>query len=167
MLHVGDRWSDFFGGRPPPGPGQPLVDALASGPLMAPDARSLAAGFDSARDGSRKAPILLRTGIGEADASVLVTVSACAPAAPSGALPAAGVRVADANARADETDPRPLLDDDRRPCVSAYWKAWQERPSYRDALTEHTHPTVARGVERIRSAKAASPALRAALAGGD
>ena len=51
----------------------------------------------------------------EADASVLVTVSACAPAAPSGALPAAGVRVADANARADETDPRPLLDDDRRP----------------------------------------------------
>jgi PAS domain S-box-containing protein len=71
VLHVGDRWSDFFGGRPPPAPGQPLVDALASGPLMAPDARSLAAGFDSARNGSRKAPILLRTGIGEADASVL------------------------------------------------------------------------------------------------
>ena len=51
----------------------------------------------------------------EADASVLVTVSACAPAAPSGALPAAGVRVADANARADATDPRPRLRDDRRP----------------------------------------------------
>ena len=38
-------------------------------------------------------------------------------------------------------------------------------PSYREALTDHTHPTVTRGLERLRAAKAASPALRSALEG--
>jgi glutathione S-transferase len=58
-----------------------------------------------------------------------------------------------------------FLDDDQRPAVSAYWEALKARPSYGKALTEHTHPTVARGLERLRAAKAADPALRIALEG--
>ncbi len=58
-----------------------------------------------------------------------------------------------------------FLDPERRPAVSAYWEAWQARPSYREAITEHTHPTVTRGLERLRAAKAADPAMRVALEG--
>ena len=58
-----------------------------------------------------------------------------------------------------------FVDGRKRPAVSAYWEALKARPSYREALTDHTHPTVARGLERLRAAKAADPALRAALEG--
>jgi glutathione S-transferase len=58
-----------------------------------------------------------------------------------------------------------FMDEERRPLVSAYWAALQKRPSYREALTDHTHPTVTRGLERLRAAKAANPALRVALEG--
>ena len=58
-----------------------------------------------------------------------------------------------------------FLDDGQRPAVSAFWAVLQARASYRAALTEHTHPTVTRGLERLRAAKAADPALRAALEG--
>ena len=53
----------------------------------------------------------------------------------------------------------------RRPAVSAYWEALKARPSYREALTDHTHPTVTRGLERLMTAKAADAALRTALEG--
>lgn len=58
-----------------------------------------------------------------------------------------------------------FLDAEKRPAVSAYWEALQARPSYREALTNHTHATVTRGLERLRAAKAANPALRTALEG--
>ena len=58
-----------------------------------------------------------------------------------------------------------FLDVGQRPAVSAYWDALRARPSYRQALSEHTHPTVTRGLERLRAAKTANPALRAALEG--
>lgn len=58
-----------------------------------------------------------------------------------------------------------FLDETKRPRVAAYWNALRARPSYDGALTQHTHPTVTRGLERIRAAKAADPALRVALEG--
>ena len=51
----------------------------------------------------------------------------------------------------------------RRPAVTAWWERIRERPSYRVAIEEHGHPTVVRGTERLRAAKASAPALRAAL----
>ena len=58
-----------------------------------------------------------------------------------------------------------FLDESIRPGVCAYWAALQARPSYREALTEHTHRTVQRGLDRLRAAKAEVPALRIALEG--
>jgi glutathione S-transferase len=58
-----------------------------------------------------------------------------------------------------------FLDAHRRPAVSAYWEVLKARPCYRKALTDHTHPTVTRGLARLRAAKAANPALRLALEG--
>jgi glutathione S-transferase len=58
-----------------------------------------------------------------------------------------------------------FLDGQRRPAVSTYWEALKARPSYREALTDHTHPTVTRGLERLRAAKAADAKLRTALEG--
>ncbi len=60
---------------------------------------------------------------------------------------------------------RVFLGEGKRPAVTAYWDRLRERPSYRQAITDHTHPTVARGTARLREAKAADPALRAALEG--
>jgi glutathione S-transferase len=51
----------------------------------------------------------------------------------------------------------------RRPAVAAYWERLKERPSYRAAIAEHTHPTVTRGTARLRAAKQADPELRRAL----
>jgi glutathione S-transferase len=54
---------------------------------------------------------------------------------------------------------------DKRPACAAYWERLQQRPAYRAAIIEHAHPTVTRGQERLRAAKAADPALRALLEG--
>ena len=54
---------------------------------------------------------------------------------------------------------------DKRPACAAYWERLQQRPAYRTAITEHAHPTVTRGLERLRAAKAADPALRNLLEG--
>ena len=54
-----------------------------------------------------------------------------------------------------------------RPLCAAYWARLQERPSYRVAILEHSHPTIAHGTRRLEEAKAADPALRAALEGRD
>ncbi|MCZ6463140.1 MAG: glutathione S-transferase family protein [Proteobacteria bacterium] len=50
-----------------------------------------------------------------------------------------------------------------RPGVTAYWERLQARPSYRAAIVDHGHPTIERGIRRLRAAKDADPALRAAL----
>jgi glutathione S-transferase len=60
---------------------------------------------------------------------------------------------------------RVLVDPGARPACAAYWQRLQERPSYRQAITEQAHPTVVRGSRRLREAKAARPALRRALEG--
>lgn len=57
--------------------------------------------------------------------------------------------------------------DGRRPLCAAYWARLQERPSYRQAILEHSHPTIAHGMRRLEEAKAADPALLAALEGRD
>ena len=51
----------------------------------------------------------------------------------------------------------------RRPHATAYWERLRARPSYREAIAGHVHPAVVRGTKRLRAAKQASPALRAAL----
>lgn len=56
-----------------------------------------------------------------------------------------------------------FLGEGRRPAVTAWWDRVRARPSYRAAIVEQGHPTVARGTERLRAAKAADPDLRAAL----
>ncbi|MCP5056615.1 MAG: glutathione S-transferase family protein [bacterium] len=57
------------------------------------------------------------------------------------------------------------LREDLRPECAAYWARLKSRPSYRAAILEHPHPTIAYGTNRLREAKAADPALRAALEG--
>ncbi len=52
---------------------------------------------------------------------------------------------------------------DRRPGCSAYWQRLRERPSYRSAIVEHSHPTIELGTRRLQQAKAADPALKRAL----
>jgi glutathione S-transferase len=65
-----------------------------------------------------------------------------------------------------QTDALPVfVRDGLRPACAAYWRRLKERPSYREAILDHAHPTVVRGTERIRAAKAADPALRTALEG--
>lgn len=66
-------------------------------------------------------------------------------------------------AQVDMTDV--FLQHDRRPECTAYWARLKARPSYRAAILEQSHPTVVRGTQRIRDAKAADPALEAILAG--
>lgn len=58
-----------------------------------------------------------------------------------------------------------FLGEERRPGCAAYWARLQARPSYREAIRGHGHPTVARGTQRLREAKASDPALRALLEG--
>ena len=55
-------------------------------------------------------------------------------------------------------------DGQRKECES-YWERLRGRPSYREAILDHSHPTVVRGTERLREAKATDPALRTALEG--
>ena len=58
-----------------------------------------------------------------------------------------------------------FVNDTNRPQCAAYWARLQQRPSYAEAILGHAHPTVVRGTKRLREAKAALPALRAALEG--
>lgn len=44
--------------------------------------------------------------------------------------------------------------------VGAWWDRARARPGYERAIAAHDHPTVVRGTERIRDAKAADPTLR-------
>jgi glutathione S-transferase len=50
-----------------------------------------------------------------------------------------------------------------RPGVAAYWDRLRARPSYTSAILEHGHPTIRAGLEALRAAKRADPALCAAL----
>jgi glutathione S-transferase len=50
---------------------------------------------------------------------------------------------------------------DARPHIAAYWQRLQARPSYGIAITDVTHPTIARGTRRIVEEKARNAALRA------
>jgi glutathione S-transferase len=52
-----------------------------------------------------------------------------------------------------------------RPECAAYWGRLKERPSYREAIVAHSHPTIAYGTKRLQGAKAGDPALRAILEG--
>jgi glutathione S-transferase len=68
--------------------------------------------------------------------------------------------------RLAQADALPLfVSEARRPECAVYWARLQQRPSYREAILEHAHPTVVCGTKRLRAAKAAHPALRAALEG--
>ncbi len=58
-----------------------------------------------------------------------------------------------------------FLGDGKRPAVTAYWERLKSRPSYKTAILDHAHPTVTAGIARLRAAKQADPALRAALEG--
>jgi len=53
----------------------------------------------------------------------------------------------------------------RRPECAEYWERLKKRPSYQQAILDHSHPTIEYGTRRIREAKQAQPALRAALEG--
>jgi glutathione S-transferase len=55
--------------------------------------------------------------------------------------------------------------DGLRPGCAAYFERLRARPAYREAILEHPHPLILYGTNRIRSAKAADPALRAVLEG--
>jgi glutathione S-transferase len=59
----------------------------------------------------------------------------------------------------------PFVGEGRRPECAAYWHRLTQRPSYRQAILEHSHPTIAYGTERLQKAKAKDPALREALEG--
>ncbi|MEE2663029.1 MAG: glutathione S-transferase family protein [Myxococcota bacterium] len=51
----------------------------------------------------------------------------------------------------------------KRPGTTAYWERLRQRPSYHEAITQHGHPTIERGTERLKQAKRDNAALRAAL----
>jgi len=57
------------------------------------------------------------------------------------------------------------LRDDWHPECARYWARLKDRPSYRAAILEHSHPTIAYGTQRLKDIKAANPALRNALEG--
>jgi glutathione S-transferase len=57
------------------------------------------------------------------------------------------------------------LGDGKRPYVTDYWQRLRDRPSYTRAIVEYGHPTITRGLMRLREAKRSLPALRQALEG--
>jgi glutathione S-transferase len=57
------------------------------------------------------------------------------------------------------------LRDDLRPECARYWARLKARPSYRAAILEHSHPTIAYGTKRLQDAKATNARLREALEG--
>jgi glutathione S-transferase len=54
----------------------------------------------------------------------------------------------------------------RRPACTAYWQRLSRRPGYAEAIAGYPHPLIDHGIRRLRQVKAADPALRAALEGG-
>jgi len=58
-----------------------------------------------------------------------------------------------------------FLGGDKRPRVTAYRDRLFARESYSRAIWNHQHPTVRRGTERLREAKATDPALATLLSG--
>lgn len=58
-----------------------------------------------------------------------------------------------------------FLGDGKRPGCTAYWERLKNRPSYREAILEHSHPTILHGTSRLIEAKAEDEALRTALEG--
>lgn len=52
-----------------------------------------------------------------------------------------------------------------RPKTTDYWESLKRRPAYAEAITGHSHPLIEYGRERIVSAKAADPVVRACLEG--
>ena len=60
-----------------------------------------------------------------------------------------------------------FLGQGQRPLSAAYWSRLQARPSYREAILEHSHPMIEFGRQRIVEAKAAHPNLRRCLEGDE
>jgi len=58
-----------------------------------------------------------------------------------------------------------FLGEGKRPACTAWWGRVVARPGYREAILEHSHPTVAYGAERLQKSKAVDPSLRVALEG--
>lgn len=58
-----------------------------------------------------------------------------------------------------------FLDGGRHPACAAYWDRLRERDSYREAILEHSHPTIEHGTRRLKEAKAEIPELKMALEG--
>jgi glutathione S-transferase len=58
-----------------------------------------------------------------------------------------------------------FVGDGKRPACTAWWQRLIARPSYREAILEHSHPTIAYGTERLQKAKGTDLALRIALEG--
>ena len=54
---------------------------------------------------------------------------------------------------------------ERRSACASYWARLQDRAAYREAILDHSHPTIEYGTRRLREAKAADPALRIVLEG--
>lgn len=52
-----------------------------------------------------------------------------------------------------------------RPACAAYWERLRERPAYREAILDRSHPLIEYGTRRIREAKAASAGVRTLLEG--
>jgi glutathione S-transferase len=58
-----------------------------------------------------------------------------------------------------------LVGNAERPECAAYWERLRQRPSYRLAILDHSHPVIEHGTRRLQEVKAADPALRALLEG--
>jgi glutathione S-transferase len=58
-----------------------------------------------------------------------------------------------------------FLGGSQRPLCAAYWQRLKARPSYRQAILEHPHPTIEHGTRRLQQAKAAHPELQRLLEG--
>ena len=58
-----------------------------------------------------------------------------------------------------------FMGEGRRPECAGYWARLQSRPGYREAILDHSHPTIDHGTRRLQEVKSADPALRAVLEG--
>lgn len=58
-----------------------------------------------------------------------------------------------------------FVGDGLRPACADYWERLRARPGHAEAIQGHAHPLVTAGTRRLRAAKAADTALRAALEG--
>ncbi len=58
-----------------------------------------------------------------------------------------------------------FLGEGRRPRCAAYWARLRERPGYREAISEHGHPVIVHGTQRLREAKRLDSRIRICLEG--